>query len=83
MPIQISSLKITRIPHSLKKLVIPIGETSITFHGKKYRVTSKGEKKATPKPPLVSASNIECERVQLLKKRKRRKPFLLIKDRFL
>jgi hypothetical protein len=33
-----------------------IGETWIGVQGKKYRSDENGEKKATPRPPFVSAS---------------------------
>ncbi len=67
MPIQINSLCSTVLPHSLKKLAIPIGETFISLQGKKYHELSNGEKNATPKPPSVSASKILCEAVQSVK----------------
>ena len=51
-----SSLLITIKPHLLKKGPMPIGETTIGVHGKKYLVFSKGDNKAIPKPPLVKAS---------------------------
>jgi hypothetical protein len=42
---------------------MPMGETKIGLHGKKYRRGSKGEKNATPKPPFVSASKAPWEAV--------------------
>lgn len=59
MPIQSASLVITAKPLSEKNLEAPIGETVIGLQGRKYLVSSHGEKKATPKPPLVIASNSE------------------------
>ncbi len=58
IPMYMSSLRITRFPLSLKKLPIPIGETLIGLQSKKWRVSSQGEKKATPNPPVVIASRI-------------------------
>ena len=69
---QIISLFNTRQPHSLKKLVIPIGETVIGRNGKKKRVLSNGAKKATPNPPVVIASRIGWEAVH--KKKNANKP---------
>lgn len=57
----------TIIPHSLKKFEAPIGETFIGRQGKKYLVLSHGEKKATPRPPLVIASRRLCEAVHKVK----------------
>ena len=51
-----SSLLITNKPHGLKNPLIPIGETMIGVHGKKYLALSKGDNKAIPNPPLVNAS---------------------------
>jgi len=51
-----SSLLITTKPHLLKKPLIPIGETIIGVHGKKYLELSKGDNKAIPNPPFVKAS---------------------------
>lgn len=52
------------MPLSLKNFVTLIGETLITFHGKKYRSFQKGAKKATPLPPVVKASKTPCDAVQ-------------------
>ena len=54
-------------PHMLKNLLAPIGDTCIGLKGKKYRALSKGDKKATPKPPVVRASNTPCEAVHTKK----------------
>jgi len=54
--IQTSSLCKTRYPRALKKRPSAIGETRIGLQGRKYRLLSKGEKNATPRPPLVMAS---------------------------
>ena len=62
-PIQSISERITLAPHSLKKFPMPMGETFIGRQGKKYLELSKGEKNATPSPPLVRASKILCEAV--------------------
>ena len=59
---QIISLRITSKPRSLKNLM-PIGETSIGRHGKKYRSLLKGASNATPEPPLVNISSNGCENV--------------------
>src|SRR5437762_13316238 len=59
------SLTITTAPRPLKNLPTPIGDTWIGLHGKKYRVVSNGEKKATPKPPLVTPSSAPCEAVAM------------------
>jgi hypothetical protein len=67
--IHFSSLKMTRMPLAEKKS-IPIGDTSISRHLKKYRPLSNGAKNATPKPPFVIESNIPCETVDINKKRK-------------
>jgi hypothetical protein len=40
----------------VKKELILIGETWMGVHGRKYRFDEKGDKKATPRPPLVRAS---------------------------
>lgn len=63
-----NSLFNTLIPHSLKKLWTFTGDTCTGCHGKKYLVLSKGEKKATPNPPFVIASNTPCETVATKKK---------------
>ena len=51
-----SSLLIANKPQVLKKPLIPIGETMIGVHGKKYLALSKGDNKAIPNPPFVKAS---------------------------
>jgi hypothetical protein len=56
--IQISSFRITLIPHALKKDLTSMGETLIGLHGKKYLLLSKGESNAMPRPPLVRASRM-------------------------
>ena len=53
-----SSLFITMKPHLLKKAKILMGETMIGLQGKKYLVSSKGDNRAIPKPPLVKASRM-------------------------
>src|SRR6266700_2961001 len=58
-----TSLTTTAAPRPLKNRPTPIGETWIGRHGMKYREVSNGEKKATPKPPLVIASSTPCEAV--------------------
>jgi hypothetical protein len=40
------------------------------LNGKKYLEFSKGEKKATPKPPVVIASKIECDKHERKKNKK-------------
>ena len=62
-PIQTNSESNTDNPYLEKKLEIPMGETSMGCQGKKYLEVSKGEKKAMPKPPEVSASSIPWETV--------------------
>jgi len=52
------SLLITSKPHLLKKPLIPIGDTIIGVHGKKYLVLSKGDSRAIPRPPFVKASRM-------------------------
>ena len=47
----------TRNPRLVINPAEDIGETGIGRHGRKYRVSSNGAKKATPNPPLVIASN--------------------------
>src|SRR3954469_25543827 len=59
--IQRSSLRMTAAPSALKKEPTPIGDTWIGRQAKKYRVVSKGEKKATPRPSLVMASSTPCD----------------------
>lgn len=54
--IHISSFLNTDHPLEVKKDLILIGETWIGVDGKKYRFEEKGDKKATPRPPLVRAS---------------------------
>jgi hypothetical protein len=46
----------TSLPHGLKNPPNPRGETIKGFQGKKYRVSTKGEKNATPRPPFVMVS---------------------------
>jgi hypothetical protein len=53
-----SSFFITVYPHWLKNALIPMGETVIGVHGKKYRLLLKGDSKAIPRPPLVNASRM-------------------------
>ncbi|WP_349028035.1 hypothetical protein [Methyloglobulus sp.] len=53
---QTSSDAITQSPHSEKKLLTPIGETSIGLKGRNIRSKLKDQYKATPRPPLVMAS---------------------------
>lgn len=67
IPIQIISLLITSNPHSLKNFWNPIGETLIGRQGKKYLEFSKGEKNATPSPPVVIASSKEWDAVHRAK----------------
>lgn len=62
--IYLSSLIMTRIPHSEKNSSTPIGDTCITRYGKKYLEFSNGIKKPTPLPPVVIASNTPCESVE-------------------
>lgn len=63
IPIHNASFFSTSSPLSEKNLAAPMGETAIGRHGKKYLVSSKGEKKATPSPPFVMASRTACEAV--------------------
>ena len=67
---------ITRSPHSLKKFLMPMGDTCMGLQSKKCRVLSQGAKKATPNPPVVMASSTACEAVAIVKKRTRMIPFL-------
>lgn len=62
-----ASLLRTSNPLSEKNRDAPIGDTAIGLQGKKYLALSQGEKKATPKPPLVNASKTGCEAVQVKK----------------
>ena len=62
---QTTSLLSTAIPLLLKKRVMLIGETLMTFHGKKYRSSQNGAKNATPNPPVVHASKIGCDAVEM------------------
>jgi hypothetical protein len=71
----LNSLRSISNPLSEKKLPTLRGDTSIGRQGKKYLWPLNGAKKATPKPPLVSASNSGCERVDKNKKRKTRREF--------
>ena len=66
----LSSLSITRTPQLDKKLTTPIGDTSMGLQGKKYLSLLNGASSATPSPPLVSISRIECESVDNSKSRK-------------
>jgi hypothetical protein len=61
--IHCTSLRKTRMPVAEKKALILIGETRIGRQGKKYRLFSKGAKKATPRPPLVRASRRPCDKI--------------------
>jgi len=54
--IHTSSLFSTNNPLEPMKDFTLIGETWMGLQGKKYRSAEKGEKKATPRPPFVSAS---------------------------
>ncbi|MGD9207444.1 MAG: hypothetical protein PVH39_03120, partial [Syntrophobacterales bacterium] len=45
-------------PHLLINPVIPMGETRIGRQGKKYLVSSNGDRRAMPRPPLVKASRM-------------------------
>ena len=56
-----NSHRMTRNPRVVIKPAADIGETGIGRHGRKYSVLSKGAKKATPRPPLVIASNSPCD----------------------
>ena len=53
----------TAAPRWPKNCPKPIGETLIGRHGRKYRVVSNGEKKPTPRPPLVIESRNPWEAV--------------------
>ena len=53
-----NSLFTASSPNRVKKCLIPIGETRMGVHGKKYRVLSKGDNRAIPNPPFVNASEI-------------------------
>ena len=55
----LSSLSITRTPQLDKKLITPIGDTSMGLQGKKYLSLLNGASSATPSPPFVSISRIE------------------------
>src|SRR5262245_47422233 len=63
-----NSHRMTRNPRPVINPAADIGETRIGRHGRKYRVLSKGAKKATPSPPLVIASNSPCDAVIAAKK---------------
>ena len=56
--IQTNSLFRVMSPHLLRNIVIPMGETRIGRHGKKYLVSSNGDRRAIPNPPLVKASRM-------------------------
>jgi len=62
----------TSLPQGLKNPAKPMGDTFKGLQGKKYRVVSKGEKKATPQPPLVRASRTPWAEVSKKKKRPHR-----------
>ena len=79
MPIQISSFNNTCTPLLPKKFSTPMGETLMGRHGKKYLELSQGEKKATPKPPLVMASRILCDAVHKVKYAINTKPVFCLK----
>ena len=53
-----NSLFTTIFPHSLKKSSTVKGHAIIGFQGNRYLFCENGEKKATPIPPAVIASNI-------------------------
>ena len=59
---QIISFPTTARPRGEKKPA-PIGDTAIGLNPKKYRVSSRGAKKATPNPPSVKASSSPCDAV--------------------
>src|SRR5262245_12294979 len=63
-----NSQRTTRNPRLVINPAADIGETGIGRHGRKYRVLSKGAKKATPNPPFVIASNSPCDAVIAAKK---------------
>ena len=58
-----NSLRRTSIPRALRKPARPIGDTSIGCHGAKYRLSSNGIRKPTPKPPFVNASMTQWDAV--------------------
>jgi hypothetical protein len=51
------SFKRMATPRLVRNALMLSGETSSGLYGKKYRFALKGAKKATPGPPLVSASS--------------------------
>jgi hypothetical protein len=55
--IQTSSLLRVISPHLLKNLVIPIGETRIGLHGKRYLVLSNGDRRAKEMRPEIHAKS--------------------------
>jgi hypothetical protein len=61
--------RMTSLPHGVKNPFRPSGETFKGVHGRKYRELSKGEKKATPRPPSVMASRKPWEAVTTKKKK--------------
>ena len=63
-PIQIASFCRMPKPRSVKNREATTGETRMGRQGRKWRALSKGEKKATPSPPLVMASKRPCEAPQ-------------------
>lgn len=63
-----NSHRMTRNPRLVINPAADIGETGIGRQGRKYRVLSRGAKKATPSPPFVIASNNPCDAVIAAKK---------------
>src|SRR5262245_66047358 len=63
-----NSHRMMRRPRLVINPAADIGETGIGRQGRKYRVLSKGAKKATPSPPFVIASNSPCDAVIAAKK---------------
>jgi len=53
------------------------GDTTIGCHGRKYLVSLKGEKNATPRPPLVMASKTSCKK-PLAKNTQKQRHFLFM-----
>ena len=56
----------------VKNALTRTGKTWMGRQGKKYLVRSNGEKKATPSPPLVSASSTPCVAVTAARNSARR-----------
>jgi hypothetical protein len=48
-------------PRLVRNSLMLSGETASGLVGKKYRFSLNGAKKATPKPPSVSASSTPCD----------------------